>query len=186
MSLLRQSVLIAVLGASAAAGAAIAQPGPGGAGEGAPGWDRQAARAEMQARMEAHFAGADTNGDGAISEAEAAAQRAARFDEMDANGDGVLTAEEAQAHREAKRAERAGQMLQGRFDANGDGQVSRDEFLSPEDPMFARADANGDGLVTKDEIKSMVGQRRGKRGQGAYGDEDGAAIPGWQVEEPKD
>ena len=54
-----------------------------------------------------------------------------------------------------------------RFDEDGDGKVSRDEFRGPE-RFFDRMDADKDGFVTKEEAQNM---RRGRgdrqRGRGA-------------------
>ena len=44
------------------------------------------------------------------------------------------------------------------IDANGDGQVSSDEWTGPE-AMFRMLDANGDGFLTFDEMRSGRGQR---------------------------
>jgi hypothetical protein len=40
------------------------------------------------------------------------------------------------------------------FDANGDGKVSKDEFLAKR-PGFDKIDGNHDGAVTADEVKAM-------------------------------
>lgn len=51
-----------------------------------------------------------------------------------------------------------------RFDANGDGQVDRDEFQGP-DNAFARLDANGDGVITPDEVGGRQAQGTRPRGR---------------------
>ena len=52
------------------------------------------------------------------------------------------------------------------FDANGDGKVSKDEFLAKR-PGFDKIDANHDGTVTQDEVKAMPAvQNKGGTGSG--------------------
>ncbi|HEV8120867.1 MAG TPA: EF-hand domain-containing protein [Candidatus Polarisedimenticolia bacterium] len=52
------------------------------------------------------------------------------------------------------------------FDANGDGKVSKDEFLAKR-PGFDKVDANHDGTVTQDEVKAMPAvQTKGGTGSG--------------------
>jgi hypothetical protein len=63
------------------------------------------------------------------------------------------------------------------FDANGDGKVSKEEFLAKR-PMFDRMDGNHDGAVTSDEVKAMPAvQKHGGTGQNFVahfdGDKDG-------------
>jgi Ca2+-binding EF-hand superfamily protein len=43
-----------------------------------------------------------------------------------------------------------------KLDANGDGFISRDEFLSHPSAMFDRLDANHDGRLSKDELAAMA------------------------------
>jgi EF hand domain-containing protein len=52
------------------------------------------------------------------------------------------------------------------FDADGDGKISKQEFLAKR-PLFDRVDANHDGAITQQEIRANpVAQRRGKSGLG--------------------
>jgi Ca2+-binding EF-hand superfamily protein len=48
-------------------------------------------------------------------------------------------------------------------DKNGDGRVSRDEFLARRDAAFADADANRDGKVTQAEFNAMIAKRQSER-----------------------
>ena len=60
-----------------------------------------------------------------------------------------------------------------RGDANGDGNLTRDEVNAQLDARFARADANGDGAIDADEraaareqIRARWSERRGRHGRG--------------------
>jgi len=46
-----------------------------------------------------------------------------------------------------------GGMMQ-KVDTNGDGMVSKTEFMAKHEEMFAKMDANNDGNLTKEEMKS--------------------------------
>lgn len=65
------------------------------------------------------------------------------FDRLDANRDAVVDAGEL--------ADARGGRVLARFDANGDGRVTRDEFTVGVDALFKAMDRNGDGVVTADE-----------------------------------
>lgn len=91
------------------------------------------------------------------------------FQKADADKDGKVTLAELTTALDARmKSEREGMFA--RIDANGDGQVSKEEFLAFEPPgqdgdgkkrrrgpdpaeMFKRHDRNGDGVITVDEVK---------------------------------
>jgi Ca2+-binding EF-hand superfamily protein len=99
----------------------------------------------------------DANHDGVVTLNEYVAAATAKFKDLDVAGNGRVTAEEIanspQAH---KRAEKVAEHIAERLDTNGDGMVSKDEFLAKAKSRFARLDKNGDGFLTADEI----GRRR--------------------------
>ena len=66
------------------------------------------------------------------------------------------------------RGGRGGAAMLRMADANGDGVVTRAEYLAAVDARFARMDANHDGVLTLDEMP-MRGMRLGGRGQGGRG-----------------
>lgn len=105
----------------------------------------------------------DSDGDGAVTVDEAGARRADVFASFDANEDGFLDAEEYVTFDEARANDMAqnegGQgkgammraadgMLLARNDIDGDGKVSRDEFLGQAAAWIAEMDRNGDGVIT--------------------------------------
>lgn len=56
-----------------------------------------------------------------------------------------------------------------RMDSNGDGQVSREEFMKGHEAMFEKMDSNGDGMLTVEEKRAhkamMKQEMMGKCGQ---------------------
>jgi uncharacterized low-complexity protein len=61
-----------------------------------------------------------------------------------------------------------------RMDADGDGKVSKDEFMQGHEGMFKQIDQNGDGFIDEAErdahMKEMFGSRKeGKCGEGKCG-----------------
>lgn len=121
---------------------------------------------------------ADANGDNSITRAEVEALQIEMFEWMDRNGDGVLSsADRSPLHQrlaalhEASGEERGrrhgrrggrGDRLQ-RHDENGDGQISRDEFLNGAFEVFDRLDTNGDNVITPDELDAAVESARDRR-----------------------
>lgn len=124
-----------------------------------------------QAQDPGRFTGAmferiDANHDGVVTRPEMQAARSRMFDRLDANHDGMLTAAEAQAAQARMRQRAArfsrlaampdqGSRLAG-LDRNGDGLVSRDEFVSAT-PWFDHLDATGHG-VTRQQFAAALSQ----------------------------
>ena len=86
--------------------------------------------------------------------------RAIRFAKMDANGDGSIAHEERVGVPEGKdlggglRREMMKQKMQEnlqQMDTNGDGVISKTEFMTQTESRFAKMDANGDGSIAQEE-----------------------------------
>jgi EF hand len=78
--------------------------------------------------------------DGDVDKAMATTRAETRFAKLDANADGSVVASEAPKPKFMKRC-----------DANGDGKVSKDEFVAAELARFAKMDTNGDGILSASE-----------------------------------
>lgn len=100
---------------------------------------------------------ADTNGDGAVTRTEFAAMRERLFAKLDRNHDGYLTADDQSQRRLRRRGsgEKLQQAMQG-LDRDGDGRVSRDEFVNGPTLMFDRADTDGDGTISPAELDAFA------------------------------
>jgi Ca2+-binding EF-hand superfamily protein len=147
------------------------------------GGDREARRAEWQAKAEARFAEADKDRDGRLDKVEVQAygdRMVRNFDRIDANKDGELERSEiAQARRHAagQQGRQRMKMMQayqrGLFkgmDDDGNGAISRAE-LGDKMPRwaenFAAIDADGNGEMSAEELKAhrqkMRAEHRAKR-----------------------
>lgn len=116
-----------------------------------------------QGQPGAHFVeNWDLDGNGAVTVAEATERRGDVFLTFDADEDGFLDAEEYVFFDQARANDMEGQgghgkgaakraadgMLLERNDTDGDGKVSRDEFLTNAAGWITGMDRNGDGVVT--------------------------------------
>lgn len=104
----------------------------------------------------------DANKDGNITKAEARAARETMFRGLDTNADGFVTEAERTALREAAGKDGPGRGGGG-GDTNGDGKISRAEFLDAPYRGFDRLDANNNDIVEASEVeaaRAMMGQRK--------------------------
>ncbi|MEJ2180451.1 MAG: EF-hand domain-containing protein [Gammaproteobacteria bacterium] len=124
-------------------------------------------------RRQQKFQTMDINKDGQVSQDEYISYKQkraeSRFQNMDINNDGVVSKEEYDArksrwsgHHKYKYGHhgRKGGIF-GKLDANGDGQVTREESLAAWTGWFRRIDANNDQVVTEEEVRVYRASRMG-------------------------
>tara|TARA_R100000005_G_scaffold96440_1_gene83351 strand:- start:982 stop:1515 length:534 start_codon:yes stop_codon:yes gene_type:complete len=120
--------------------------------------DGQVTLEEMTATVTARFERMDTDGNGAVTVEDMTVRMQKMFDAMDADKNGAVSKEEAQAFRQQKREEmkgRHGARMLKILDTDGDGTVSKAEFVAASDNRFAAADENKDGALSADELAKM-------------------------------
>jgi EF hand len=103
---------------------------------------------------------ADANKDGIVTRGELLNSRAANFTRFDRNGDGALADNDIPFLLKRTAIGQQFTGMQTQFDANRDGKVSRDEFVSGPTPVFDAADTNKDNRLTRDEIDAAKAQAR--------------------------
>jgi Ca2+-binding EF-hand superfamily protein len=126
-----------------------------------------AAHADEQKPTHPHRGGfleaADTNHDGTVSRDEFIAWREKQFAHLDRNGDGVLdAADHADADQQHEGMKERGDKMREKLDANGDGKITKEEFVNAGMPMFDRADTDGNGVL---DAKEMQAARDAMRAQ---------------------
>lgn len=98
----------------------------------------------------------DADGDGVITKAEFTAARAKMFDRLDRNHDSYLAKDDVPRFslRRSANGDRMQEMML-MMDKDGDGRISRDEFVNSPSLLFGRADTNHDGQVDSAELASF-------------------------------
>jgi len=122
-----------------------------------------AARAVAQQRQpdpSKIFDSADTNGDGVITREEFHAARERLFARLDRNGDGYIDKDDLSGRLAGRqKAQERLAALVTQLDKDGDGRVSRTEFVDGPTPLFDRADTDHNGELSKDEVAAARSQR---------------------------
>ena len=142
----------------------------------------------------------DRDGDGTVTRKEFDQTQEGDFKRLDRNGDGVITEDEVRALAgggAGRRGEGRGRGAEGgppargrggppearhllmmlkRKDADGDGQLTREEFMK-DDRLFKHLDRDGDGAITEAEVKKgaeeiqrRLGERGGRERRGGPGE----------------
>lgn len=106
-----------------------------------------------QMRAEGIFDRADANNDGSVTREEFTAARAARFAKLDRNSDGYIDSDDIPKRLAARRQKQCGgDFMVGQFDTDGDGKVSKEEFINGPTLAFDRADTNKDNVLDAKEL----------------------------------
>lgn len=97
---------------------------------------------------------ADANGDGTITRTEFTDARAKMFDRLDRNHDGYLTSDDKPRFSLRQKGQQVQQLIM-MMDKDGDGKVSREEFVNGPSLLFDRADTNHDGVIDAKELAAL-------------------------------
>lgn len=109
--------------------------------------------AMAQMRGDGIFERADANKDGTVTREEFIAARADHFTKLDRNSDGYIDNSDVPKRLAARRQQQGGgDFMVGQFDADGDGKVSKEEFVNGPTLAFDRADANKDNVLDAKEL----------------------------------
>lgn len=112
-----------------------------------------------------HF---DQNQDGRVSASEFPGPQE-NFSQLDQNSDGYIDATEAPRKRQRAGMRNGGGFMK-RFDTDGNGKISREEFTTSAASHFDRLDKNGDGYIDESEVPQGP-PPRGRRNKWSSNDE---------------
>lgn len=129
--------------------------------------------AQMMRGGEGMFERADANNDGSVTREEVIAARDEQFAKFDRNSDGYIDSNDVPQRLAARRQQNGGgEMLMGQFDANGDGKVSKEEFVNVPTTIFDRADSDDNDVldakelaVAKEAAKAAASEWRSRKQQ---------------------
>ena len=127
----------------------------------------------MRRGAEGMFERADANDDGSVTKAEFIAARGEQFAKFDRNSDGYLDSNDVPKRLAARRQQNGGGgLVMGQFDADGDGKVTKEEFVNGPTMIFDRADADDNDVLdakelaaAKEAAKAQASQRRSRKQQ---------------------
>lgn len=115
----------------------------------------------------------DADKDGAVSAEEAEARATQKFEEIDTDKDGSVSLDEMDKYREAEKAKREAEMkkhedqmkqkYRAKVDPDGDGKITKEEFVKSAAEHQKKMDVNGDGKVTKEEAMERRNNRHEAR-----------------------
>src|ERR1044071_1053613 len=112
---------------------------------------------------------ADANGDGSITRAEMLDARAKLFSPRDRNGDGHIDAGDVPSRAAARPRVASGMTkLRQLLDSNGDGKVSKQEFIDGGLAIFTRADTDHNDTL---DAKELAAAREAVKQRAAGGDD---------------
>lgn len=139
--------------------------------------DGKVTLSETQSHAAARFDSMDLNMDGFLTKEELEEAHQARKQKMqekradksekpNKEGRPELTDEQKAEHHK-KRSQRKEKMFE-RSDKDGDGKISREEFLAQGSQHFSKMDTNGDGVVTKEELGEKKKHSKKRKGQEGF------------------